>query len=45
MAPDRRGDATLAGVLSGVRRWWVDLERGWQATIVGALVLVGAALL
>lgn len=45
MAADRRADSTLAGALAGVRRWWLDLERGWQATIVGVLVVAVAALL
>ena len=45
MAPDRRTDSTLAGVLAGLRRRWTDLERGWQATLVGVLVVAVAALL
>lgn len=41
MAPDRRTDSTLAGL----RRWWTNLERGWQATLAGVLVVAVAALL
>jgi len=43
MVPDRTDDSAPA--LAAVRRWWLDLERGWQATIVGTLVVAVAALL
>lgn len=45
MSSDRRSDSALLATLATLRRWWLDLDHGWQASVIGVTFVAAVAAL